>query len=595
MHVVATAGHVDHGKSTLVRALTGIEPDRWAEERRRGMTIDLGFAWMTLPSGAELAFVDVPGHQRFVTNMLAGVGPAPAVMFVVAADEGWRRQSAEHLDAVHALGIRHGLLVVTRSDLAEPAPMIADALHRLRRTSLGTVESVAVSGRTGAGLPALRDALDRLVAGLPTPTVAGRVRLWVDRSFTIRGRGTVVTGTLGAGCIRVGDELQLRDRRITVRGIQQLGRPADTAHAVARVAVNLRSTDANEVRRGDTLLTPDSWHWTDVLDVRLEQGGTEPPAELTLHIGSEATAATVRLLSPELARLTLRIALPLQVGDRVILRDPAAQRVVAGAVVLDVDPLPFHRRGAARLRAAELAALTPEGAGGPLGVAAQVRRRSAVRVATLAEQGFGSVVPAGIRTHGDWLVDPTAWRRWGDALKRLVGDRASSDDRQPGVPASEAARLIGLPDPDLIGHLVADAGLKLASGRVSPPGAVASLGSAEAAVRELERRWAVQSLDAPERGDLNRLGLTNRDLAAAERAGRALRLGPDLVVGPAAAAEAAATLRNLPQPFTTSQARQELGTTRRIAVPLLEHFDRIGLTRRLDATMRVFRRAVNAP
>ena len=157
MQVIATAGHVDHGKSTLVRALTGMEPDRWAEERRRGLTIDLGFAWMTLPSGRQVAFVDVPGHERFVPNMLAGVGAVPAVLFTVAADEGWMPQSEEHLAAVHALGITYGLLAVTRSDLAGPEDARRQALARLAASSLGEVEAVAVSARTGLGLPALRD------------------------------------------------------------------------------------------------------------------------------------------------------------------------------------------------------------------------------------------------------------------------------------------------------------------------------------------------------------------------------------------------------------------------------------------------------
>src|SRR6516162_5469549 len=166
MRVIATAGHVDHGKSTLVRALTGMEPDRWAEERRRGMTIDLGYAWMTLPSGEKLAFVDVPGHERFVPNMLAGLGPVPAVLFVVAADGGWMPQSAEHLAAVDALGVRHGLLVVTRADLADPEPVTRVALAEIARTSLGSVEAVAVSAVTGAGLDDLRAALARLAAAL---------------------------------------------------------------------------------------------------------------------------------------------------------------------------------------------------------------------------------------------------------------------------------------------------------------------------------------------------------------------------------------------------------------------------------------------
>src|SRR5882672_6734678 len=203
MQVIATAGHVDHGKSALVRALTGMEPDRWAEERRRGLTIDLGFAWTKLPGGEQLAFVDVPGHERFVPNMLAGLGPVPAVMFVVAADGGWMPQSAEHLAAVDALGVRHGLLVITRSDLADPAPATRQARAEIARTSLGAVEAVPVSAVTGEGLDDLRAALFRLAAALaePVPAVGAPIRLWIDRSFTIRGAGTVVTGTLPAGTV----------------------------------------------------------------------------------------------------------------------------------------------------------------------------------------------------------------------------------------------------------------------------------------------------------------------------------------------------------------------------------------------------------
>src|ERR1700684_3168257 len=175
MQVIATAGHVDHGKSTLVRALTGMEPDRWAEERRRGLTIDLGFAWFTLPSGRQVAFVDVPGHERFVPTMLAGVGAVPAVLFTVAADEGWMPQSEEHLAAVDALGISHGLLAVTRSDLADPAGARREALGKLAAASLGEVEAVSLSARPGLGRPAPRDARDRLAARLPRPDPAAPV------------------------------------------------------------------------------------------------------------------------------------------------------------------------------------------------------------------------------------------------------------------------------------------------------------------------------------------------------------------------------------------------------------------------------------
>src|SRR5580700_1151600 len=181
MQVIATAGHVDHGKSTLLRALTGMDPDRWAEEKRRGLTIDLGFAWLRLPSGERIAFVDVPGHERFVPNMLAGVGPVPAVLFMVAADEGWMPQSAEHLAVLDALGIRRGLLVITRSDLADPGPALSEAGRLIAASSLGQVEALAVSAVTGEGLPALIDALARLAGRLPEPDPGAPLRLWVDQ------------------------------------------------------------------------------------------------------------------------------------------------------------------------------------------------------------------------------------------------------------------------------------------------------------------------------------------------------------------------------------------------------------------------------
>src|SRR5688572_783171 len=312
MHVVATAGHVDHGKSTLVRALTGMEPDRWAEERRRGMTIDLGYAWTTLPSGEVLGVVDVPGHARFIGSMLAGLGPSPAVLVVVAADEGWRRQSAEHLAAVDALGISDGLLAVTRSDLADPAPATAEALKHIARSSLGTVEAVAVSGTTGAGLPELQRALARMLTRQPAPDVAAPLRLWVDRAFTVRGSGTVVTGTLAAGTVRTGDELRLRGRAVRVRGLQSLGEDSDEVRATARVAVNLRGVERHDVDRGDALLTSGAWHETAVLDVRLTVDPRTLPGELLLHVGSAAVPVRVRPLGSDAARLSLHRPLPLR-------------------------------------------------------------------------------------------------------------------------------------------------------------------------------------------------------------------------------------------------------------------------------------------
>jgi selenocysteine-specific elongation factor len=581
MHVVATAGHVDHGKSTLVRALTGMEPDRWAEERRRGMTIDLGFAWTTLPSGQELAFVDVPGHQRFIGNMLAGLGPAPAVLFVVAADEGWSRQSTEHLAAVDALGLAHGLLAVTRSDLADPQRALAEAAERISRSSLRTVPGVAVSGHTGQGLDQLRTELDRVVAGLPAPEAGARIRFWVDRAFTVRGSGTVVTGTLGAGTLATGDQLELGGRRVSVRGLQSLGRQRDSIPAVARVALNLRGLDRAEVSRGDVLLTPDAWHWTRTLDVRLH-ARERLPAELVLHLGTAAVPVRVRALGPDHARLTMPRPLPVQAGDRAILRDPGRQSVAAGLMVLDADPPPLTRRGAAGARATVLAAADdrPD-------PRAEVLRRGAVTRNALRALGIGLTEPvADVRQHGDWLIAETTWQRWLAELPTAVDRWAAEHPLDPGMPLEAARQAIEAPDRNLVPELTRQAELTAADGRITRPGRAISLGRSEPAVAEVESRLAGRPFAAPERYELDELRLGRRELAAAERAGRLLRITDDIVLLPDAPERAVTRLATLAQPFTLSEARQALGTTRRVAVPLLEYLDLEGFTERVDSTRR---------
>jgi selenocysteine-specific elongation factor len=585
VHVVATAGHVDHGKSTLVRALTGMEPDRWAEERRRGMTIDLGYAWAPLPGGEVLAFVDVPGHQRFIGNMLAGLGPAPAVLVVVAADEGWRRQSGEHLAAVDALGLRAGVLAVTRSDLADPGPATEQAREHLRRSSLGEVEAVAVSGATGAGLDDLRGALGRLVAGLPPPALDAPVRLWVDRAFTVRGSGTVVTGTLGSGVLRTGDELRLGERTVRVRGLQSLGTAYDEVAAVARVAVNLRGVERAEVARGDALLTPGAWRATTGMDVRLSTDPRALPSELVLHVGSTGVAVRLRPLGEDTARLLLHRPLPVRAGDRALLRDPGAQAVAAGVLVLDTDPPELRRRGAAALRAQALTA-----AQGTLDLAGEVRRRGSVRRADLAALGVPLDDLSAVHVEGEWLADPERWGGWTGELGAAVDAHAVAHPLDAGLPAEAARQALGLPDVRLLAGLLAPAGVESVAGRLRRPGRAADLGTAEPAVAALEERLRVAPFAAPEAGDLTALRLGPRELAAAERAGRLLRLPGDVVLLPDGPARAMRVLAGLPQPFTLSSARQALDTTRRVAVPLLEHLDGRGWTRRVDAGLREVRR-----
>ena len=461
MYVVATAGHVDHGKSTLVRALTGMEPDRWAEERRRGMTIDLGYAWMALPDGEKLAFVDVPGHERFVPNMLAGLGPVPAVLFVVAADGGWMPQSAEHLAAVDALAVRHGLLVVTRADLADPEPVTRVALAEIARTSLGSVEAVAVSAVTGAGLDDLRAALARLAAALRGPGTPGAppVRLWIDRSFTVRGAGTVVTGTLPAGTVANGQELLLTRRPavqpVRVRGLQALGEPAERVTGVARVALNLRGVPTGVPQRGMALIEPGRWTLTAELDVRLTPRAAglpdKFPPELLLHVGSARTQARLRLLGEDsgavYVRLRLRDPLPLHAGDRVLLRDPgAAGLAIYGATVLDPAPPPLGRRGAAAAAVRELATW-PD----PPSAADLLRRHRLLRTATLTAMGITELPPP---VAADWHADPAHWARLRAELPTAVAAFMAKDELAVGMPLDAARAALNLPTRDLIAALV---------------------------------------------------------------------------------------------------------------------------------------------
>jgi selenocysteine-specific elongation factor len=592
MFVIATAGHINHGKSTLVRALTGMEPDRWAEERRRGLTIDLGFAWTTLPSGRRLAFVDVPGHERFVTNMLAGAGPAPAVMLVVAADEGWRPQSAEHLAALDALGVRHGVLTVTRADLAAPEPALREARARLAGTTLAGIPAVVVSGQTGQGVPELLAALDDLAAAMPVPDPAAPVRLWIDRAFTIRGAGTVVTGTLTAGTLRVEDALILAgpddQARVRVRGLQTLRETTDEAAAPARVAANLRGVARTDITRGMTLLTPDAWLTTDTLDVRLgagpdagerrrsaydHDGGRTHWREGVFHIGSAAVPGRLRVLGGDIARLILSRPLPLRIGDRGLLRGAGAG--IVRVDVLDVRPPSLDRRGAAAARARELATGTPTAAD-------LLRRHGVLRKSELTAMGLATTAEP---VAEDWLADPEHWESLVERLGALVAEHAGRQPLNPAIPVDAARTALDLPARALVEALVRPP-LRLTAGRIGAPG-TSLPHRVLAAVEVIREELAAAPYRAPAAARLGELGLTDAALAAAARAGLLLRIADQVVLAPGADVAAGAVLAELPQPFTVSEARIALDTTRRVAVPLLEHLDARGLTRRIDADRRV--------
>jgi len=625
----------------LVRALTGMEPDRWEAEQRRGMTIDLGFAWMTLPSGEQLAFVDVPGHERFITNMLAGAGPAPAVMFVVAADEGWMPQSAEHLAAIDALGVRHGVLVVTRADLADPGPALRQATAQIAETSLGEPEAVAVSALTGQGLPELVAALGRLAARLPQPDPRAGVRLWLDRVFAIKGSGTVVTGTLQAGTVRAGDELTAAPamRPVRIRGVQSLGAPATQVSGVARVALNLRGVSARELGRGMALIQAGRWTVASVIDVRLAppppEHGQPPgtmrlPPQLTMHIGAARAVARVRLLGGRFARLSLDHPLPLHIGDRVLLRDPGAApgraggRPVFGATVLDVAPPRLRGTGAAAAAERELASWPEVPAAADL-----LHRHRLLRVSTATAMGLNELPPP---VSGEWLADPEHWRRLRQRLAEAVAAHAAHDPLTAGLPLEAARAELGLPARGLVEALAAwrpdggasepidasggylrsadgggndqpaEAGGTPAPGQRPATGRSAALAShprlpapVADAVQAVLADLADAPFSAPDAERMRELGLDARAAAAAERAGLLCRLPGNVLLAPGAPERAARILAGLPQPFTAAEARLALGSTRRVVIPLLEWLDRQGVTRRLADDRRTMREPPGSP
>lgn len=585
MHVVATAGHVDHGKSTLVRALTGSDPDRLDEERRRGLSIELGYCWTSLPPVGDVAFVDVPGHERFISTMLSGVGPVPAVLFVVAADDPWMPQAAEHLAALDALGVSHGVLAVTRSDLADPAPVLARARVELDRTSLRGAPAVTVSGRTGEGLAELRELMVDMVASLPAPAHDSDVRLWVDRSFHVRGAGTVVTGTLPAGRIAVGDLLTVDGRTVRVRGAQTLERPVESVHGVARVALNLAGGAADQLDRNSVLVTPGAWMFTDVVDVRVtaDAGMIHLPERPLLHIGATSVGTHCRRLAGDLVRLRLDRALPLRIGDRALLRDPG-NRQMWGITALDPSPVPLRRRGAAQARATELA-----GHDGRPDLAKEVRRRGMVRLSELRRLGVDvSAVSSGRVgvVAGDWVISAATVEQKRDQLEQLLGEHHARAPLDPGVPVGAAAKALGLPTGELVQALVR-APMTITAGRVLSEHSDVLPGPLERALATLENDLAVQPFSAPTADRMRELGLDAKAVAAAQRAGRLLRLADGVVLLPGADRVAAGRLSELAQPFTTSEARMCLQTSRRVVLPLLAHLDKTGLTRRLADDRRM--------
>jgi selenocysteine-specific elongation factor len=603
LRVVATAGHVDHGKSALIARLTGMDPDRWEEEKRRGLTIDLGYAWVTLPSGREVGFVDVPGHERFIGNMLAGVGPVRLVLFVVAADEGWKPQSEEHLEILDVLGVAGGVVALTKRDLVDAETLeIAEAeVHdRLAGTALSDAPIVPVSARTGDGMDELISALEAMLAEGEEPP-SGRARLFVDRVFTIKGAGTVVTGTLAGDCLNVGDEVELLPVgiRARIRALQTHKQPEERACPVSRVAVNLAGAERQELARGEVLGRVGTRRATATFDavIRPVRGLAHPVTTrgaFAVHAGSAEAGATLRFLGPTrldpggeaFVRVRLSHPMVLDPFDRFVLRDAGRQETVGGGTVL--DPFPPLRPGTdAHLRLAARAGARTDDLPRLL-----TTERGAVRV-TEALRLTGSAAPAPVRI-GGWFVRDDL----GAAVERsLAGHLEAFHALHPleeGLPISgardavaDALKAAGAPrDAGLIDTLLDDLA---ARGDIARSAATVRLPGHRVALdersEEVDRLLAEVSGEReatpPTVKELQAGGLGRDVIEAAARAGVIVRVSPELVFTPRFVARAETVVREAGSAgLTVSAFRAALGTSRKFALPLLEWFDHRGITRR---------------
>ncbi len=600
LRVVATAGHVDHGKSTLIEALTGMDPDRFAEEKRRGLTIDLGYAWCTLPSGRQVGFVDVPGHERFIANMLAGVGPVRTVVFVVAADEGWKPQSEEHLQILDVLGTSGGVVALTKADLADAETLriaVDDVREQLAGTGLAGAAVVPVSARTGAGIAELLHELDAVLAAAPPPEDA-RTRLFVDRVFTIKGAGTIVTGTLTGGCLTQGDDVELSPgrRRARIRSLQSHKREETRVCHVGRVAANLVGLEKENLQRGDVLTTPDAWRPT-----RLWEGVIRPVRGLghpitargayKVYAGASEVDATIRLygttsLEPggeAFVRVRTPHPLVLDVFDRFVLRDAGRRETVGGGTVLDVaPPLRAGPDPGARLRARSSAARAD------LPAILTAERGAVAADEALALTG----VEAAEGRIGGWLVREDLLESAGTVLSAAVNAFHTEHPLEEGLSLADARRVIAgelrsapsnreLVDA-LLDHLTAGTSLERTAASLRRRGHRVELANrSEEVDRLLKAIGEPVEATPPTIRELIAAGIGRDVIDAAVRSGLVCKISPELIFTPALVARAESAVRaSGGAGITVSAFREGLGTTRKFAVPLLEWLDQRGVTRR---------------
>jgi selenocysteine-specific elongation factor len=615
--ILATAGHVDHGKSALVKALTGTDPDRLPEEKARGITIDLGFAHLELPP-CRLGIVDVPGHEDFVKNMVAGVGSIDLALLVVAADDRWMPQTEEHLQILAYLGVSRAVVALTKVDLVEPdeAGAVEEIRARLRGTPFADAPIVPTSTLSGRGLAELKSALTRVLADTPPPRDIGKPRLPIDRVFSLRGIGTVVTGTLTGGVLRRGHNVVIQPSGLAtrIRNIQSHNRDVDQAGPGRRTALNLPDLAVEQLHRGHVVTLPELGPVTDTLDVLLERSARLPPStrplkdglRARLHLGSGNAPARVQFLDCEtlaaggraLAQLRCETPVFAFAGDRFILRDWPEQTTLAGGVVLDPAGAREFARSGERLNLLQRRASSFEVE--TFVVTELVRNKAIRRERLLVQSRFASaeieqavrrLIAAGhaVAT-GEWLAGTVWWRELLSNAGANIDAEHRAHPERVGLALTElrAALEPKLPLPETFEALIAElcrkdfvrvgAAIKRASHRPTLPAQLRSAGE------RLRAALSAKPIDPPSRKELTPDAVSQQALRFLLDTGEATELSADTVMltehYARATAMVKAHLQQKPGGATPSELRQLLNTSRRVVIPLLERLDREGVTLR---------------
>jgi selenocysteine-specific elongation factor len=613
--ILATAGHVDHGKSALVKALTGTDPDRLPEEKARGITIDLGFAELNLngQSGDQfhVGIVDVPGHEDFVRNMIAGVGSIDLALLVVAADDEWMPQTEEHLQILTYLGVKRIVVALTKSDLGKIDNVAAQIREELKETPFAHSPIVPTSVRTGDGIEKLKSALAAEFVKLTAPRDIGKPRLFVDRAFKLQGIGTVVTGTLTDGVLRVGDTVFVQPRNLSarIRSLQTHGRDVDLIQPGTRTAINLPDLEiGGDVKRGD-VITNLSFEPSSTLDVVLYRSARlerETPiksgASAYVHHGT--TRALAKILFAETAALAtgqsaiaqLRLSTPLLafVGDRLIIRDASEQHTIAGCVVFNVDAKNFKSPQERSLLATR--AVAPDDVA--LVVWTEVSQTGVFEPSRLLERSRLSRHEIArslqrLAEHGEIFLSEEVgakmflWREFHARAGQLVDAVHKTHPERRGMEVNELRREFSSLTPAVFNELVVD----LCRGDFARAGSIISKRShrvtlppeLQAAAGNIHAALATKPFDPPSRNDLSKSEQDRQALRFLIENGEIVEVSDELVLSRDSLDKMEAAISDFISSngaATVSQIREKVGTSRRVIIPVLEHLDRAGVTLR---------------